>query len=514
MGIKVMMAGQDITAYVDETTIKIDDTLGQGAGVATGTGGKAATCEFTCNLGPVASAKGAGQSLVGGPYLVRQSEIIIYDAGMNLIFGGYAADYKDASLKTVVKTDVLCHDYWQHLDTIRINENYDGQTDIFIIRDLATKYAPWLDLSLLPTTPGFTFGPRNLQHFTLMKGFQNVVDTSGYQMWISPDKKVHYIRPQDSATAPFALSDTPNNSSTFPHKVKKYETDDNAAINRVYFYGGKHLTDDYTQDLSVQCNGAATVYTLAYYPHKAKDGKFHILKNGVEQVFGFTGGKGAANVLTTDGGTAHLLLNIDAHTIESDSAFTGGTTLQAKYRHEIPLVVVLSDKSSVAFFGNYFDGVVVDAAVFDIQTALQRCRVTLAEQSYGLTTLTVRCWRAGLQAGQTVRIDTAQKGIHANFIIQKVTTVPLGAGKFAYDVDCGAWNWNMVDLLLQTAALLTPADMASTEDNTPIQVEQLADSVTTAETVVKYARGGSGSYNWRTSFVGDGHDIKWRLWQW
>lgn len=513
-GLTVYLAGQNITNYVREMSIQLKDTLGQGAGAGTGTSGRTTSLEFLTSLGPVSSAKGAGERLVGGPYLVRLGEVRILDASNTCIFGGFAADYRDASLKTRVYTDVLCHDYWQSLDRIIVNEVFDGQTDIYIIKYLLNKYAPWVNLSQLTTAAGFTFGPKNYQHKTLMKCLQDVADASGYQIWIDPNKVLYYVRPTNSANAAFSLSDTPNFATSFPHLVDKYETDDNALINRVYFYGGKHLSSDLTIDLSAQCNGVSKVYTIPYYPHKASDGKFHILVSGVDQTFGYTGGTGNQNVLTTDGGTAHLLLNIDSHTIEADSPYASGTALSVRIRREIPLVVVLTDQSSYQKFGTYYDGSIVDTSVFDIQTALQRCRVLLLEQSYGLTTLQVRCWRPGLKPGTLLYIKNTIKGINNTYIVQEVSVVPLGGGNFAYDVTVGAWNWNLVDTVLQLAQAATPADTASQDNTAAIQVQQLAETIHTSDAVTKKVRGGSGSYLWRTTPVGDGKDIYWGLWQW
>jgi hypothetical protein len=508
MAFSITLAGQDITLRVDESTITIEDVLGQGAGTGAANAGRAATCSFVTDLGPISSAKGAGQTIVGGPWLVRQGEVIITDATGTRIFGGYATNFKDATNRKKVYTQIDCHDFWQSLDRIRIQALvYDGQTDIFIINDLFTKYAPQFDLSELPTTSSYTFGPRNFTHFTLKKALENILDATGYQMWIDPYKKVHYCSPSSASTAPFGLSSQPDFVTTFQMAVDDHTQDDTSAINRVYFYGGKHLSDDFTQDLSIQANGTNDIFTLAYYPHKAKDGKFHLIKNGTDYAnsLGYSGGTGAANILIRDGGSAIVLLDIDAHTVYWNTAPAAGSTVTMKYRHEVPLIVVLTDQTSYQYYGEYLDDIISDSAVFDASTAIQRCRILLYEQSMGFEHLTVKCWRAGIQSGMLLHVKESVRGIDKTYSVQKVTVRPQGSGHFEYAVELGAWNWNLVDILVQAAKSATPSDLTTTDTDAPIAVEQLFETVAVTATVTKTTYT-SGNFLFRNSAVGDGRD--------
>jgi hypothetical protein len=450
-------------------------------------------------------------STVYQPKLVRMGEVIIKDAtGVN-IFGGYATGLDDKTDKKTVYVQVDCTDYWQHLTSVVVNEVYDGQNDIFIINDLLNKYAPWIDRSLLGTTPHYTFGPENYQHFTLQKALQRVADKVGFSIWIDPYKKIHYINPIQASTAPFGLSDTPDFSTSFQLNVSEFTIDDTAIINRVYFYGGKHLSGDIVQDLSVQCNGVNTLFTLAYYPHKAADGKFHLIVNSVDHHtgaggdIGFVGGITNADKLVHDGGTAYALLNIDAHTIEWNVAPAGGASVQFKYRHEVPLVVVLIDQNSVAYFGMYMDGPISDQSVFDTPTAIKRCQTLLLEQSFGLTHLKVHCWKPGIQAGQIIRIDHVVKAIHSSYIVQEVHVIPKGAGFFEYELTLGAWNWELVDIIYQLAKNATPDDTSFSEEQTPITVQTFTQAIAVHDAWAMATRT-MGGYLYRDTPVGDGHD--------
>jgi hypothetical protein len=256
------------------------------------------------------------------PVLVREGSIYVYDTAGNCIYGGLVTmlDDKDKitdSGLTQLWTNIEAHDWWQDIDRLNVvNETFDGQTDIYIINFLCQKYYPNIVRSTLPTIGGQQLGPINLKNKSLQKCLQFIADKVGNSVWIDPTLHIHYAAPGQFGTAPFALSQYPDFRTYFQMGFDEYTVDDSSAINRVTFYGGKHLSNDFYQDLSVQCNGSNTTPTLAYYPHKAHDGFFHVYVGGVQQVVGFYGSTGAANTLKSAGGLADVLINTDAHTLE------------------------------------------------------------------------------------------------------------------------------------------------------------------------------------------------------
>lgn len=506
MGIRVVMAGQDITPFVDEMSISIDDTLGQGVGSSGSSSGRAATCEFVTTLGPAASASGAG-----GRGLVRQGEVQIFDASGRAIFGGFVGKLEDQTEKTRVYTKVSCYDYWQHLDRFTVAKLYTTVTDTQIILDVCKNFVPWLNTSGIIGSGAFQFAVRNYKSVTVQKVFSGICDVTGYQMWISPDKILHYINPVQSQTAPFALDTAPNFASTFPFGVESLEIDDTAAVNRVTFYGGKKPSNDFTQDLSTQANGNNTLFILAYYPREASNGRIDITVNGVKQTVGYLLGTGRLNKFKGQGGICDVLLNADAHTLTFLIPPPPGAQVQITYRYEYPLVVQLVDQSSFQFYGQWFDGVLSDQSVFDTPTAVSRCRVLLVEQSRGLVTLKVKIWnKPGLQSGQVLHVNHPIRGINNSYVIYEVKTVPLGAGMFRYDVSCGAWNWNLTDVLMKAMNALMPNSAATTEENdgqtynaTSIQqsfVNAIATYTTATKTYIP------GQFYARSAPVNDGHD--------
>jgi hypothetical protein len=506
-GLTVKLAGVDITSYVDESTVDIDDTLGQGQGTGSGGGGKATVCKMTTTLGPLYGAVGAGTT-VSTPTLVRNAPLQVYDANNNLIFGGFVVKYDDVTEKTQVKTTIECHDYWQALDRIIINEIFSGVTDSYVFTYLLNKYAPWVNTSLIQGVSAYQFPSLSFRNTTLQKALQKVCDATGYIAWIGFDTYCHYIFPSQALLSPFTLSETPDFRSSYQlgfDPSSGVEIDDNAIINRVYFYGGKKPSPDFPQDISTQANGNNKIFVLAYYPRPASDGYFHVTVNGTKYVVGRNPGDGVKNTLKSAGGLCDCLINADAKNVTFDVAPAAGATVICTYQYQSPIVTVITDENSRKFFGGYFDGSISDETVFSMQEAVARSRVLLDEQSFGLTTLKVYAWRAGIQAGQLLRIDHNTRNIHDTFLVQEVHTTAIGNGQFQYELTLGSWSWGLVDVLKKAIDNTTPPDDSTDESTTSIDIKQSPDNVTTNMNFSTQTKNNGGYYA-RSSAVGDGHD--------
>jgi hypothetical protein len=444
------------------------------------------------------------------PALVRMGETKIYDFTGTLVFGGYAGIIEDKTDRKSVFTHVQCYDYWQQLDRIIVTEVYSGTSDTFMIKDLISKYAPWLDTSLVPSSTNYLFSSQPYLHVTLQAALQSITDTAGQVIWITPDKKVHYIPLNGASSAAFEVSDSPNFSTSYPATITKYEQDDTAAINRVYFYGGNYLSNDFTQDISTQANGSNTLFAIAYYPYEATDGHVHVTVGGVAQAVAFTGADQSilSNVLKP-AGTADVLINRSSHTLQFATAPGSGVSVTCKYRYQLPLTVVLTSQASFAFFGQYLDGTYTDTTVIETSTAIQQSRVLLSEQAFGLTTLEMDIWQPGLVPGTVITVNNTVRGISGNFMIQSVEGTFMGGGQsgtIKYHVVCGAWHWNVVDVLMSMLRGGAPLDTNIDGSGNPIQVPDVPiDTVDVTFTITTSTRTQGGYYP-RLTPVGDGHD--------
>jgi hypothetical protein len=516
-GFSITLAGQDITNTVDQMSIDAIDALGQGSGAGSAPTfqGRQSTIKMNTTLGPANSAFGAGQTLpAGGPYLVRQGQVIIRNANGVVIWAGYATKYTDITTGTYSAqsiqpfTTIEGTDYDAALDRTLVNDVYSGMTDVQIIRAVITKYTPWIGLSFLPTTGIFVFPVKSFRNVSVQRVLRTIAGITGYMVWVDFNMQLHYLPVSGAQTAPFGISDTPDFMTTFPHNVQEFIIDDNSVINRVTFYGGRHNSGDFSQDVSSLANSNNKVFPLAYYPHPTSDGKFHVLVNGVEQVVGdVNGATTAANTLKSAGGLADVLMNTDAHAVTLDVAPASGATVIVKYQFDFPLTLVVTSQASYQFFGPpYLDGYVSDDTVFDTNTALQRAKVLLSQQAFGLVSLKIDCWQGGLVSGMAVFVKNVVRGINGLYLVQQVEMEPLGSGNFVYHLTLGAWDWNLLDIMMQLAHATAPMDTSQTEVVEQVDINAVIINANATSSWTKSDTLHAQPYYARAAVVGDGHD--------
>jgi hypothetical protein len=481
--------------------------LPTGYGLQLNNGGTQACTYWVDGLQMEASSS-ANPWLDGGiqsctPYLLRQGELIVYDTTTSTrMFGGYVSKLSDLTMRKQPMVQVDCHDYWQDLDRVQVNLVYNGVSDTTIISQVMSTYAPWIDTSLVNfTVSNYVFQLRRFRAKSVMQILQAIADVTGFDVWVDPNKKLHYQAPSSLGTAAFAVSDNPDGVTSFGAVFSKYEVDDNAIVNRAFFYGGKKPSTDFTQDLSNQCTGSNTLFTVAYYPRNSSDGKVHVKKNGTDLAVGNPFGTGAANTLKSAGGTADVLLDVDAQTLTFDTAPLATDTIVAIYRYNTPLLVTLNNTQSQAFYGRFYDGNLIDDQVFDVQTAIQRLRILLVEQAFGLVEISFTTRQPGLVAGTQLSITNHARGINGTYMIQKVTTKPIGGGYYDFEVECGAWNWHLADVLLAATKFLSPQDDSTDESTTPIQAQQVTTNIGVHVTATATVTG-SGTYVYGTGKYG------------
>ena len=165
-------------------------------------------------------------------------------------------------------------------------------------------------------------------------------------------------------------------------------------------------------------------------------------------------------------------------------------TVTCKYRYQLPLTVVLTSAASLGFFGMYLDGVSRHHCDRDSH-AIQQSRVLLSEQAFGLTTLEFDVWQAGLVPGTVITVYNAVRKINANFIIQSVEGFFQGggvAGTVRYHVVCGAWHWNVVDVLMSMLSG-EPLDTNIDGSGNPIQVPDVPGENLTSPSLLPHRPG-------------------------
>ena len=473
-------------------------------GIRIDTGGTAQAITFYLDGLQIEQGKSVTAWRLGGgnanPVLARNGLVQVFDGSGVNIFTGRAVKLNDKTDKINPWTEVTCNDLWQEFSRVVVNQAYTNQTDTAIITSLLSIYAPDIDTSGIGA-PSLVIPSMTFQEINLQQAIQQVADITGYQVSVTPLGKMVYQSLSAAQTSPFSLSDTNvDGSSVCGLWVDSYQQDDASAINRVVVRGGTIHSQDFTQDMSNQVTASNLTFIFAYRPHHAADGKIHLTANGVELLVGYAN---TTDALKKNGGTFDALVDQDQKVAQLNAV--PATPFLAIYQYTAPLVLTVTDPASHDFYGEWLDGTVNDSQITDIPTGLVRGRAVLAQQSFGLVHFSAHTRKYGLSSGMMVRVDHYKRGIHGTFQIQKVTYESQGRGIFHYALELGAWQWNMVDVLMQVSRAIFAENVDLNPAEETVTANVLAVGVT-ASVAVTASQRTPGGYYARTAPLGDGHD--------
>jgi hypothetical protein len=168
----------------------------------------------------------------------EMAEVVLTDQNGDRQFAGYvtAIDQKTES-GAITEYACTCSDYGLILDRYIVNETYTNQTDQDMIMDA------------LAGIPGITVAEANLtlqvadmgtfeaKDITAREFLERVCELSGGSWRVDYYGVLQYYKAGVHA-APFALSDTPNGTTSFGHLIESFQRDFSAAANRITVLGG------------------------------------------------------------------------------------------------------------------------------------------------------------------------------------------------------------------------------------------------------------------------------------
>jgi hypothetical protein len=176
--------------------------------------------------------------IVAGSHLVAD-EITIVD-GATTFFGGYVANQNIETLEVPGGSRNLhlqCQGYGILL-TETLIEFYEAssRSDALIINDLFTTYLSTIDSSTYVATLNASMDVR-FENMTLSECLDALTQRTKGRYYIDNSKALHYFESEGDA-APFDLSDTPNQSTTFSYfDANDKEVDGSQIVNRVKVIG-------------------------------------------------------------------------------------------------------------------------------------------------------------------------------------------------------------------------------------------------------------------------------------
>jgi len=379
-----------------------------------------------------------------------QEIIITTTGGATRHFAGYIVKIGYDLVGITKIWHLECQDYTILLDKALANEKYENKTDAYILNDVFTTYLAEIDASTY-VVAGKTHDWLMVNRMTL----RNLVDTlaraAGYDWYVDYSKNLRYF-PKETNLAPFNISDSPDDSTSYAAEVMKYDKDASALVNRVTVVGGYYLSDDTTWD-TIPASGTQTEVALPYVL-EPPDGGSQIL------VYHNTGNDGAPTWTADTVGIDHVdtlgvggvtvlfnkeekLLKFAAAPSELDKA------VKVTARYHVPVLVRVRHEVSYDTFARWLDDKIVDPNIISRDAAKLAGKAKLVEyalaREVGSYTVTDR---DGLVSGQKQNIVNTLRGISGDYLLTRVRIKWLGGTVCQYQISFGEYNTDLVDMII------------------------------------------------------------------
>lgn len=339
------------------------------------------------------------------------------------LFSGYVEVAKREYIGPNRIWHISCAGPGKLLENGLINATYTNQLDSQILISVISNYFSGQISTNAPNTStpspvvaGVTLSSVSYADNTLREVLNGLSDASGYIFYLDPYYRLAY-QPQIYASANFALSDSPDNSTSFPYYEYEYTEDGTQTKRRVKINGGKFLGNK--QD-TFSGNGSTKQFSLTYIPSHVAS----LTVGGAAQKVGVYG-------RDTLGATYDVLLNKQAQYILFNTAPASGTNnVIVTYPYEAPVTTQTTMQTSGVIIPAYalplFDAKVNDTNIVDLATATTRGLAEIVKNGNPLQVITLKSQQYA-SAGQSIFFSSAPDGItNQPYVIQQVTGTMLG----------------------------------------------------------------------------------------
>lgn len=312
------------------------------------------------------------------------------------VFRGWVIE-PGKSLNGKVRTITLSGaDYTAKTQKIIITESYVNQTIDFIVNDMFAGYVPWATRTHISTcSKAITIKFADKFLWDVM---EQLCKISGYEWYIDENLDVHFFQPESRINANTITT------NSFKKGSANLKPSFSKLVNKLWVKGGKALSEDFTQSITV----GTTPIPLLYTPRATTTG-VNVTIGGVVKTLGIQhlDNKGAYD----------FLLNFQEKLLIPDLCTTGSGTIV--YRYEYPIKILLEEPNSQAQYGVYEDILPVDTNDKDI--ALDMGLRHLAKYSQPIYTGSISPFAGIYHPGEMVLVNIPNLNINGYLQIKEVT---------------------------------------------------------------------------------------------
>jgi hypothetical protein len=421
------------------------------------------------------------------------------------MFSGYIDDFEVDYDGPNRKWHISCAGPGAQLENGNINAVFTGQTDSTILTTLVNSYfsgqlsvvAP-NSSSAAPIQTGIVEDNITYNDNSLREVLNGFTDKSGFVAFIDMYYALRY-QPEFYNVASFTLSETPDESSSFPYSVYNYKKDGTQVKRRIKITGGKGIATAFKQ---FSGNGSTKIFTLDYTPYSMNS----LVSAGVTQRVGIKGRDGFT-------GQYDVLMDKIAKTIEFNVAPPSGTNnITAVHGYEAPMSTqAIMQGSGLPSLPAYaiplFDAKVNDTNINSLVSATQRGLAEIAKSGNPREILKATSEQFA-PAGVAVYITHTRSGIiNKPYVIQSVKGRCLGNGINEYDYVLGSFNPSIIDHLrnankaMNRSTTVSGVTAPQQIDVVAIEIIAYRDSIS-ATPVASYSTSVYGTAHYGTSAYG------------
>lgn len=405
-------------------------------------------------------------------------EIIITDGGTR-IFAGVIIRVDEVSESLGLRYAVECKDYSHFLDRKLVLERFRDETVEDIIEFIRAKYAP--DFTLSGVSVATVVKSITFNRVTVSECFQTLAERLNYSWYVDYNKAIHFFATNDEL-APFGITDTTNAI----RDSLEITSDISQLRNRILVEGGEEEGNQVTEQFIAPSDvEERKVYRLAYkYAEKPT-----VEVNNVEVDVG---------IEYLDDETAfdaywsyaekYIRFRDTQEPAASDTVEVIGIPL-------FPIFVSRSDNDSIDTYGVY-EFAKTDRTIRSRDEALQYALSELNAYKDGVREGGFETYEAGLKAGQVINIDSTQRNIDEDFLIQSVQTEYTG-DKARYKVALATLRTVGIIEFLQGLVKSKKIDEADVE--LILGLIELSDSFTMTDTTPTVTTETTEDYVWEAN---------------
>lgn len=383
-----------------------------------------------------------------------------------VIFKGIITEVIETVSDGILRYEVQCSDYTVLLDRKRPAEVYENDTVENIIADLVARYAP--DFTTNNVNCDFFVKSVTFNRIPFTDCLQKLSSMTNFQWYVDYDKNIHFFE-KSAENAPFNLSD---DSGNYIFSSLKISNSLNQMRNRVFVRGGEaegvSRTETYSGDgarktfplankfssvPTVTVTGAAKTVGVDYLDNEAD---FQCFWNFQQKYIRFKDttipAAGANNIVIT------------------------GTPL-------FPVVAQVEEPNSIEQYGE-FEFAKTDKTIKSKGEAKALAVAELQEHSSKVFEGSFQTYVSGLRSGQIITINSVQRNINQQFLIQRVRFKQVSKTKALWEVGLATWRTiGIIDYLINQ--LKTGDRVAEDISNEVVdKISLVLEEVKIAETVV------------------------------